>query len=79
SRTFAISSPLSSRHREPGEPTGPNEPAKHTTSSKSKSNLTVWPIVAIFVGGSFLFKKIVDDRKGQYTAANGPVAGHSPA
>ena len=79
SRPLHTSSPLRSRLRQPGEPTGPNEPARHTNSSKSKSNLTVWPIVFIFVGGSLLFKKIVDDRKGQVQNANKAKAGHSPS
>lgn len=78
-RQFSTSRPLTSRLRQPGEPTGPNEPAPHTTSSASKSPLKVWPIVFIFAAGSFLFKKIVDQRKGQYIDPNKTVAGHSPS
>ncbi|PSN65377.1 hypothetical protein BS50DRAFT_497802 [Corynespora cassiicola Philippines] len=77
-RPFSSSSALASRLRQPGEPTGPNEPPSHTNSSPSKSPLKVWPFVLIFATGSFLFKKIVDQRKGEYQS-NGPVAGHSPS
>ena len=58
--------------------TGPNEPPSHTTSPPSKSPLKVWPIIGIFLVGGFLFKKIVDEREGQYKPT-GPVAGHSPS
>jgi len=77
-RQFHASTKLSSRLRQPGEPTGPNEPPRHTASPESKSPLKVWPFVLIFGTGSFLFKKIVDQRKGEYQA-KGPVAGHSPS
>ncbi|KAL1595702.1 bifunctional uridylate/adenylate kinase [Paraconiothyrium brasiliense] len=68
SRSFNTSSKALSRLRQPGEPTGPNEPPSHTSSPPSKSPLKVWPIVFIFCAGSFMFKKIVDQRKeeGQY-------------
>ena len=77
-RTFTTTSKAASRLRQPGEPTGPNEPPVHTTSPPSKSPLKVWPIVFIFCAGSFMFKKIVDQRKDQYQS-KGPVAGHSPS
>ncbi|KAF2740550.1 hypothetical protein EJ04DRAFT_420392, partial [Polyplosphaeria fusca] len=77
-RLFSSSRVLPSRLRQPGEPTGPNKPPSHTTTPKSKSPLKVWPIIFIFFTGTFLFKKIVDDRKGQYKPT-GPVAGHSPS
>ncbi|KAF1971411.1 hypothetical protein BU23DRAFT_471046 [Bimuria novae-zelandiae CBS 107.79] len=77
-RNFTTTSTLSSRLRQPGEPTGPNEPPSHTTSPPSKSPLKVWPIVFIFAAGSFMFKKIVDQRKGE-GQPKGPVAGHSPS
>ncbi|ORY09271.1 hypothetical protein BCR34DRAFT_602921 [Clohesyomyces aquaticus] len=77
-RQFTTSPLAASRLRQPGEPTGPNEPPTHTSSPPSKSPLKVWPIVLIFVGGSVLFKLIVDQRKGEYKA-QGPVAGHSPS
>lgn len=76
---YSTTRPLQSRLRQPGEPTGPNEPPSHTTSPNSKSPIKVWPIVAILGVGTFLFKKIVDDRKGTYNAADKPVSGHSPA
>ena len=78
-RQFTTSRSLSSRLRQPDEPTGPNEPPPHTTSPPSKSPLKVWPFVLIFATGTFLFKKIVDQRKGEYDAANKPVVGHSPS
>ncbi|KAF2797798.1 hypothetical protein K505DRAFT_358095 [Melanomma pulvis-pyrius CBS 109.77] len=77
-RQFSTSAPLASRLRQPGEPTGPNEPPTHTTSPPSKSPLKVWPILFIFATGTYLFTKIVEQRKGQYKA-QGPVAGHSPS
>lgn len=77
-RQLSTSTRLASRLRQPGEPTGPNAPPRHTSSPPSKSPLKVWPIVFIFATGSFLFKKIVDQRKGEYKP-NGPVAGHSPS
>ncbi|KAF2033745.1 UMP-CMP kinase [Setomelanomma holmii] len=64
-RCFTTSPPNASRLRQPGEPTGPNEPPSHISAPRSKSPLKVWPIVAIFVLGSFLFKKIVDQQKEQ--------------
>ncbi|CAI6341709.1 unnamed protein product [Periconia digitata] len=75
---FTTSSKFRSRLRQPGEPSGPNEPPAHTSSPPSKSPLKVWPFVFIFAAGSFGFKKIVDQRKGEYKAP-GPVAGHSPS
>ncbi|KAF2015858.1 hypothetical protein BU24DRAFT_462077 [Aaosphaeria arxii CBS 175.79] len=78
-RHFSTSKTFASRLRQPGEPTGPNEPARHTNSAPSKSPLKVWPFVFIFAAGSFLFKKIVDQRKGDYSNAGKPVAGHSPS
>ncbi|KAF2112821.1 hypothetical protein BDV96DRAFT_648460 [Lophiotrema nucula] len=82
SRSFASSQALASRLRQPGEPTGPNEPPSHVSTPKPKKTLNPWntvvPIVAIFFTGTFLFKKIVDQRKGQYKAT-GPVSGHSPS
>lgn len=79
-RTFTTSSKTFSRLRQPGEPTGPNEPPRHTNSPPSKSPLKVWPIIFIFCAGSFMFKKIVDRQQelGQYKP-QGPVAGHSPS
>ena len=81
-RQFTTARPLNSRLRQPGEPTGPNEPPIHTTSSaprNNKSPLKIWPIVAILGGGTYLFTLIVDQRKGQYSAADKPVSGHSPS
>jgi hypothetical protein len=78
-RQFTTSLAQHSRLRQPGEPTGPNEPPTHTTAPRSKSPLKVWPILFILGGGTFLFKQIVDQRKGEYDAANKPVAGHSPS
>jgi len=77
-RLLTSSTNLSSRLRQPGEPTGPNEPPSHTSAPPSKSPLKVWPFVIIFAAGSFMFKKIVDQRKGEYQS-KGPVAGHSPS
>ena len=77
-RPFTTSTSALSRLRQPGEPTGPNEPPSHTSTPPSKSPLKVWPIIGIFALGGFLFKKIVDQRAGTYQA-NGPVAGHSPS
>ncbi|KZM23088.1 UMP/CMP kinase [Ascochyta rabiei] len=76
-RQFSTSSPRFYR-RQPGDPTGPNEPPTHISAPKSKSPLKVWPILAIFALGGFLFKKIVDEREGQYKPV-GPIAGHSPS
>jgi hypothetical protein len=77
-RSFTTSTAALSRLRQPGEPTGPNEPPSHISAPKSKSPLKVWPILGIFALGGFLFKKIVDQRAGEYQA-NGPGAGHSPS
>lgn len=77
-RFFTTSTAALSRLRQPGEPTGPNEPPSHITTPKSKSPLKVWPILGIFALGGFLFKKIVDQRAGTYQT-NGPGAGHSPS
>jgi hypothetical protein len=77
-RQFTTSSSLASRLRQPGEPTGPNEPPTHTTSPPSKSPLKVWPILAIFGIGTYLFTAIVDQRKDQ-NKAQGPAVGHSPS
>ncbi|KAF2474840.1 uncharacterized protein BDR25DRAFT_351343 [Lindgomyces ingoldianus] len=77
-RQFATSQLLRSRLRQPGEPTGPDEPPSHTASPPSKSPLKVWPFVFIFATGAFLFKTIVDQRKGEYKP-QGPVSGHSPS
>lgn len=87
-RTARLALPLSARQiststprfyrRQPGDPTGPDEPPTHISAPKSKSPLKVWPILAIFAIGGFLFKQIVDQRAGQYTPT-GPVAGHSPS
>ncbi|CAO2649082.1 Nn.00g100310.m01.CDS01 [Neocucurbitaria sp. VM-36] len=79
SRSFGSSSRLTSRLRQPGEPTGPNEPPTHISSAPSKSPLKVWPILLIFATGSFLFKKIVDQRKGEGYQPKGPIQGHSPS
>ncbi|KAJ5064796.1 adenylate kinase-domain-containing protein [Bipolaris maydis] len=79
SRALSTSRPHASRLRQPGEPTGPNEPPAHISAPSSKSPLKVWPIVAIFVTGTFLFKKIVDDRKGEGYQPKGPIQGHSPS
>ncbi|KAL1611150.1 bifunctional uridylate/adenylate kinase [Nothophoma quercina] len=62
-RQFSTSTPRLYR-RQPGDPTGPNEPPTHISAPKSKSPLKVWPIIAIFGIGTFLFKKIVDQREG---------------
>jgi len=78
-RSFTASHHLTSRLRQPGEPTGPNEPPIHITAPKSKSPLKVWPIVFIFLLGGFLFKKIVDERKDQGYQPKGPILGHSPS
>ena len=78
-RTFTSSKPRTSRLRQPGEPTGPNEPPAHISAPRSKSPLKVWPILAIFATGGFLFKKIVDDRKGEGYQPKGPIQGHSPS
>ncbi|KAF2876400.1 hypothetical protein BDV95DRAFT_602387 [Massariosphaeria phaeospora] len=77
-RSFSLSSKLTSRLRQPGEPTGPNEPPSHTASPPSKSPLKVWPILLILGAGTFLFKKIIDQRKGNYVSSQ-PTAGHSPS
>lgn len=77
-RQFSTSRNFASRLRQPGEPTGPNEPPPHTSAPRSKSPLKVWPFVLIFAAGSFMFKQIVDQRKGQYQA-KGTVSGHSPS
>ncbi|KAF2196306.1 UMP-CMP kinase [Delitschia confertaspora ATCC 74209] len=58
---------------QPGDPKGPNEPPTHTNAAPSKSPLKVWPFVLIFATGTFLFKAIIDQRKGQYQA-KGPVS-----
>ncbi|KAF2281036.1 uncharacterized protein EI97DRAFT_362741, partial [Westerdykella ornata] len=79
SRPFTTTRSLNSRLRQPGEPTGPNEPPRHTTAPPSKSPIKIWPIVAILVAGTYLFKKIVDQRRGTYNAADKPVSGHSPS
>jgi UMP-CMP kinase len=66
--------------RQPGDPTGPNEPPSHlsTPAPRSKSPLKVWPILGIFALGSFLFKQIVDQRKEQAAyQPKGPVVGYS--
>ena len=77
-RTFTTSSPFASRLRQPGEPTGPNEPPSHISTPRAKSPLKVWPIVGIFVLGSFLFKKIVDQQKEQGAyKPQGPVVGYA--
>ena len=60
-RQFSTSTPRLYR-RQPGDPTGPNEPPTHISAPKTKSPLKVWPILAIFALGTFLFKKIVDQR-----------------
>ncbi|KAF1995150.1 hypothetical protein P154DRAFT_446079 [Amniculicola lignicola CBS 123094] len=78
-RPFSTTSSLSSRLRQPGEPSGPNAPPRHTSTPPSKSPLKVWPILAIFFTGTFLFKKIVDERKEQGNPAKGAIAGHSPS
>ncbi|OAL49175.1 hypothetical protein IQ07DRAFT_645163 [Pyrenochaeta sp. DS3sAY3a] len=78
-RSFTAASSLASRLRQPGEPTGPNEPPPHTKTPPSKSPLKVWPIIAIFAAGSFLFKKIVDQRVGEGYKPQGPIQGHSPS
>lgn len=78
SRNFTTSRPHASRLRQPGEPTGPNEPPSHISAPPSKSPLKVWPIVGIFALGSFLFKKIVDQRKEEAAyKPQGPVVGYS--
>ncbi|KAL5117217.1 bifunctional uridylate/adenylate kinase [Pleosporales sp. CAS-2024a] len=78
SRSFTTSRPSASRLRHPGEPTGPNEPRTHIAAPPSKSPLKVWPILAIFALGSFLFKQIVDQRKEQAAyRPQGPVVGYS--
>jgi len=77
-RTFTTSRPLTSRLRQPGEPTGPSPPPTHISAPRSKSPLKVWPILAIFATGSFLFKKIVDQRKEEAAyKPTGPVVGYS--
>jgi hypothetical protein len=77
-RSFTTSRPLASRLRQPGEPTGPNEPPSHISAPPSKSPLKVWPIVGIFALGSFLFKKIVDQRKEEAAyVPKGPVVGYA--
>ncbi|KAF1830025.1 adenylate kinase isoenzyme 1 [Decorospora gaudefroyi] len=78
-RTFTSTTASASRPRQPGEPTGPNEPPTHISAPPSKSPLKVWPILAIFATGTFLFKKIVDQRKGQGYQPKGPIPGHSPS
>lgn len=78
-RSFTTSCQLPYR-RQPGDPTGPNQPPTHisTPAPRSKSPLKVWPILGIFALGSFLFKKIVDQRKEQATyQPKGPVVGYS--
>jgi hypothetical protein len=77
-RSFTTSRPHASRLRQPGEPTGPNEPPSHISAPPSKSPLKVWPIVAIFALGSYLFKKLVDQQKEQAAVKpQGPVVGYS--
>jgi UMP-CMP kinase len=77
-RTFTTSSPYASRLRQPGEPTGPNEPPTHISTPRSQSPLKVWPIIGIFALGSFLFKKIVDQRKEEAAyVPKGPVVGYA--
>ena len=78
-RTFTTSSKTFSRLRQPGEPTGPNEPPRHTSSPPSKSPLKIWPIVFIFATGTFLFTRIVEQRKDDGYKPSGPVLGHSPS
>ncbi|CBX97114.1 hypothetical protein IAQ61_007945 [Plenodomus lingam] len=78
-RSFSTTRTLTSRLRQPGEPTGPNEPPIHITTPKTKSPLKVWPILLIFGLGTFLFKKIVDQRKDQGYQPKGPIQGHSPS
>jgi hypothetical protein len=77
-RTFSTSLKLSSRLRQPGEPTGPSPPPTHISAPRSKSPLKVWPILGIFALGSFLFKKIVDQKKEEATyTPKGPVVGYA--
>ncbi|KAH7069446.1 adenylate kinase-domain-containing protein [Paraphoma chrysanthemicola] len=79
-RSFTTSRPHASRLRQPGEPTGPNEPPSHISAPQSKSPLKVWPILAIFALGSFLFKKLVDQQKEQAAfKPQGPISVTMPA
>ncbi|KAF1945493.1 adenylate kinase isoenzyme 1 [Clathrospora elynae] len=78
-RLLSASTKQHSRLRQPGEPTGPNEPPAHISAPRSKSPLKVWPILAIFVTGGILFKTIVDQRKGEGYQPKGPIKGHSPS
>ncbi|CAN9393480.1 unnamed protein product [Alternaria alternata] len=57
-RAFTFSRVNASRLRQPGEPTGPNEPPTHIRTPPSKSPLKVWPILAILGLGTYLFNQI---------------------
>lgn len=78
-RNFTTSQANASRLRQPGEPTGPNEPPSHISTPPSKSPLKVWPIIFIFATGTYLFTRIVEQRKGEGYQAKGPVPGLSPS
>ncbi|OAL06906.1 hypothetical protein IQ06DRAFT_341695 [Phaeosphaeriaceae sp. SRC1lsM3a] len=67
-RTLTTSRPLASQGRQPS----------HISTPPSSSPLKVWPILGIFALGSFLFEKIVDQRKEQAAyKPQGPVVGYS--
>lgn len=78
-RAFTSSRVNASRLRQPGEPTGPNEPPTHIRTPPSKSPLKVWPILAILGLGTYLFNQIVEQRKGEGYQPKGPIQGHSPS
>ncbi|KAL1793196.1 hypothetical protein ACET3X_008178 [Alternaria dauci] len=78
-RAFTSSRVNASRLRQPGEPTGPNEPPTHIRTPPSKSPLKVWPILAILGLGTYLFNQIVEQRKGEGYQPKGPIQANMPA
>jgi hypothetical protein len=55
----------------------PYNPPVTTSPRRPKSPLKVWPFVAIFATGTFLFYRIVEQRKGTYQSQGS--SGHSPS